>query len=239
MIRNLGAIIIDSLRHRFIEQAFDQLEKKERLLDLGCGVKPFQPIYDKKVKESFGIEVETTLHDQSRVDKFYDGRNIPFSDASFDVVFSTEVMEHVPDPNHFLSEIHRVLKKDGIAILTVPFFVPLHEQPHDYYRYTSFGLEHLVKTNGFAMKKMEVFGDYIAVITSLLIIPHLKFWNVVAKKTRLNFLRSIFNPVIFIFIYLPQVIYLKLSKIKVINKLLKKSQYVPKGYGLIIQKTAL
>ena len=237
MIRNIGAIIIDRLRLQFIERTFEGMPAKKRLLDVGCGEKPFAPIYDKVASSSVGLEVETSLHDQSQVDVFYDGENIPFDEGEFDIIFSTEVMEHVPDPEKYLSEIHRVLMKDGIAVLTVPFFVPLHEVPHDYYRYTEFGLRHLISKSNFELQKIEVFGDYIAVIISLLVTPHLKLWNVISKKLRLRFLRTVYNPFIFLLIYLPQVLYLKMKNINYFNNMFKKMQYMPKGYGLVIKKS--
>ena len=236
MIRNLGAVIIDELRLKFIQKTFEQMSPKEYLLDLGCGVKPFAKIYNKTADKSVGIEVKTTLHDQSHVDFFFDGESLPFENEEFDVVFSTEVMEHVPNPEKFLSEINRVLKPNGIAVLTVPFFVPLHEQPHDYYRYTEFGLRHLIQKSKFELIKFDVFGDYIGVMISLLITPHLKFWNIVSKKIHISILRKIYNPFIFLFIYLPQIIYLKIKNINAIQKILKKMEYMPKGYGVVIKK---
>lgn len=50
----------------------------------------------------------------------YDGAHIPFRDASFDVVFSSNVLEHIPHVVSFQSEIHRVLKPSGLAIHVVP-----------------------------------------------------------------------------------------------------------------------
>ena len=236
MIRNLGAIIIDRLRLNFIEQTFSELSVKNRLLDLGCGEKPFASIYNKIANESVGLEVETTLHNQSQVDFFYDGENLPFGKEEFDIVFSTEVMEHVKNPEKYLDEIYRVLTPNGIAVITVPFFVPLHEKPHDYYRYTEFGLIHLVTKSKFQLLKIEVFGDYIGVMISLLVAPHLKFWNVLSKKLRMSFLKTVYNPFIFLFIYLPQILYLGLKRNKYLAKYFKKMEYMPKGYGLVIKK---
>jgi SAM-dependent methyltransferase len=236
MIRNLGAIIIDQLRLQFIKSTFESLAPIKRMLDLGCGEKPFASIYQPVVESSVGIEVETTLHDQSHVDAFYDGKKIPFDDGEFDLVLSTEVMEHVPDPMNFLSEIHRVLSKDGVAIITVPFFVPLHEKPYDFYRFTEFALQDLANRSNFKVERLEVFGDYLAVMISLLVAPHLKVWNFLSKKLRLKFLGTVYNPFIFLLIYIPQILYLELRKLSFLAPIFKKMQYMPKGYGIIIRK---
>lgn len=52
--------------------------------------------------------------------RIYDGRTLPFEDGRFDVVFSSNVLEHIPDLQKTLSEIHRVMKSNGIAIHILP-----------------------------------------------------------------------------------------------------------------------
>lgn len=52
--------------------------------------------------------------------RMYDGRTLPFDDACFDVVFSSNVLEHIPDLQKTLSEIHRVMKPSGLAIHILP-----------------------------------------------------------------------------------------------------------------------
>jgi SAM-dependent methyltransferase len=61
----------------------------------------------------------------------------------------TEVMEHVPKPARALEEIHRVLRAGGLLYLTVPQAWGLHYEPHDYYRYTKYGISHLLEEAGF------------------------------------------------------------------------------------------
>lgn len=71
---------------------------------------------------------------------FYD-----FGDQKFDVVVISEVLEHVHSPHLAIDNIHRVLTTGGRLILTVPFIFPIHDRPYDYYRYTRYGLEFLLK----------------------------------------------------------------------------------------------
>ena len=73
-------------------------------------------------------------------DVFYDGMNLPFQDASFDTLLSVQGLEHTSDPQHLLEEMSRVLRSDGLMILNAPFSFRLHEEPHDYFRYTPHGL---------------------------------------------------------------------------------------------------
>jgi len=235
-IRNFGAIIQDTLREEFISKSFSASGKKERLLDLGCGVKPFLSVYRNYSETSVGIDVAHTPHGTSKVDVIYDGKKIPFPDSEFDYVLCTEVMEHVPEPKDFLKEIYRVLKPGGVLIMTIPFMVPLHEDPYDFYRYTKYGLKHLIESSGYTSHHIQPFSEYFGVIISLSISIHLKFWNVIAKKLHFPVLCSIWNPFILLFIWFPQQLMLFLYKRKSLKRIFAKLSYTPKGYGLTAVK---
>jgi len=71
------------------------------------------------------------------------------ADAQYDSAICLEVLEHVPNPKKALYEIARILKKGGLLVVSVPHLSRLHEMPHDYYRYTKFGLNHLFNKAGF------------------------------------------------------------------------------------------
>ena len=113
------------------------------LLDIGCGRKPYQTLFN--VDSYVGIDVETSGHNHknSLVDIYYDGKEIPFPDNSFNVVVCFEVLEHVYDFKDLLIEINRVLKQRGEACISCPFVWDEHKQPYDYYRMTSFVLPKL------------------------------------------------------------------------------------------------
>lgn len=230
-IRNLGAIIVDTLRYDYIKKSFQEAGTRQYLLDLGCGIKPFKPIYSKYATRSIGIDVAQSPHDSKSVDIIYDGRDIPFSDNEFDIVFSTEVMEHVPDPQHFLNEINRVLQPGGVLIMTTPFMVQLHEEPYDFYRYTKHGIQHLLTKSGFEVKNIVAFGDAFAVILGVCIQLFLKAWSILANATRIKILYSEWNPFIFIFVVLPQWLYLLYLKIPMPGGFRKYLSGTPRGYG--------
>jgi SAM-dependent methyltransferase len=119
---------------------------KGRVLDVGCGSKPYRTLF--QASEYLGMEISDRNKD---ADCYYDGNRFPFQEREFDSVITSEVLEHIFNPNMFLSEINRVLKKGGILLLTVPFVWDEHEQPYDYARYSSFGLRHLLEQNGFVI----------------------------------------------------------------------------------------
>lgn len=131
---------------------------KGKLLDLGCGEKPYKIIYDKLCENSIGVDVETCKHDQKDVDVFASADDLPFENASFDTVLCTNVLEHVANAGKAFSEIGRVIKKDGYLILAIPFLYPVHEAPYDYYRYTRHGIEYQLEKNGFAVERSMPWG---------------------------------------------------------------------------------
>ncbi len=117
-------------------------------LDVGCGQKPYEKLFNSS--RYIGLELDTIENRKNKkADYFYDGTTFPFQNNEFDSVIANEVLEHVFSPSDFLSEIYRVLKPGGMLLITVPFVWDEHEQPHDFARYTSFGLRHLLEKSGF------------------------------------------------------------------------------------------
>ncbi len=156
------------------------LQLSGKLLDFGCGRKPFENLFT--VKEYIGLDLEQTGHDHSnsKVDVYYDGNHIPFENETFDSLFCSEVFEHVFNPNEVLPEIHRVLKKDALAIITVPFCWNEHEVPFDYARYSSFGITDLLQKNGFKvveLRKSGHFGEVLFQLWALYFFELFKKWG--------------------------------------------------------------
>jgi len=140
-----------------------------RTLDIGCGAKQYEKLFT-KTSEYIGIEIETDLQKKREIaDYFYDGKKIPFKDESFDSILSFQVLEHIFEPQDFLSEAKRVLKPGGHMLVTVPFMWDEHEKPYDYGRYTSFGLKHLFNKNSFEVINFEKSTPGIECIFQLLI----------------------------------------------------------------------
>lgn len=138
-----------------------------RLLDIGCGTKPYRSLCN--VEQYIGLEIDDEGNRNHKfADAFYDGKTIPFENNYFDSVLTNQVFEHVFNPEEFLKEINRVTKINGVMLLTVPFVWDEHEQPYDYARYTSFGLEHLLKQSGFEIIDAQKTNNGIEVIFQLL-----------------------------------------------------------------------
>ncbi len=132
------------------------------LLDFGCGAKPYKTIFT-AVDSYVGVDIENEGHNHENedVDVYYDGNTLPFDNNRFDVVFTSEVLEHVPDIDASLDELHRVLKADGKLLITVPFVWPEHELPFDFRRFTVNGMEKLLNDHGFSIKHIQKSGSYM------------------------------------------------------------------------------
>lgn len=113
------------------------------LLDLGCGGQPYRDLLN-HVERYIGLD----LPPNGQVDVWGDGMALPFRDGVFDTVLCNEVLEHVPEPSKLMGEVARVLKPEGVLLLTTPQTWGLHLEPHDFYRYTKYGLRYLAERSG-------------------------------------------------------------------------------------------
>ncbi len=126
-----------------------------RLLDIGCGNQPYREIFAPVVRQYVGLDREFP---GSCPDVVGDALRLPFPAEAFDTVLLIQVLEHVPNPPDALSEIRRVLAPGGRLILTAPQYWRMHEEPHDYYRFTRFGLAHLIRESGLRVLHMKPQG---------------------------------------------------------------------------------
>jgi SAM-dependent methyltransferase len=123
---------------------------KGELIDVGCGRQPYKSYY------SHANLVVACDFDSKRghVDFSCPAHAIPVVAESFDSVFCTEVLEHVPDPLAVWREFHRILRPNGFVLLATPMYWPAHELPYDFYRYPEHGLRYLATTAGFEIKEI-------------------------------------------------------------------------------------
>jgi SAM-dependent methyltransferase len=157
------SLVVDSLE-RVAPQA------RGRLLDVGCGHKPYEHIFRPFLSEYVGIEREDTFaltsaeSAASKPDVVYDGGRLPFDDGTFDTVLNVQVLEHTAEPAELVKEMARVLKDDGRLILSAPFQFRLHEEPHDYFRYSPHGLRALCRAAGLEITQIIAMGSLWSVI---------------------------------------------------------------------------
>jgi SAM-dependent methyltransferase len=152
--------IIRRRLHKHISEV--AANSKGRLLDFGCGRMPYRHLFS-QVESYTGLDIEVSGHPNEKkfADVYYDGKRIPFENSTFDIVFSSEVFEHIFNIDDVLKETYRVVKPGGSLIVTVPFAFPEHEEPYDFARYTSFGLQAVLERNGFRTTKLIKIGSYV------------------------------------------------------------------------------
>lgn len=148
------------------------------LLDVGCGLKPYRSLF--KVDCYRGLDIDSPVtREQGVADDLYDGTQFPYQNETFDSALCNQVLEHVFNPDQFLTEINRVLKPGGKLLLTVPFVWDEHEQPYDYARYSSFGLSALLDKNGFKIishRKLAADATIIFQLTNAYLFKLIQRW---------------------------------------------------------------
>lgn len=138
--------------HRLLNNALVSVAPQHiggRLLDVGCGLKPYGPLLAPYVTEHVGVDHPDSPHALTSVDVLATAYDIPLDDRSFDAVLMTEVLEHLERPADAIAEGFRLLRPGGWLILTTPFIWTLHEAPRDFYRFSPFGLRYLAEQAGF------------------------------------------------------------------------------------------
>lgn len=152
---------------------------KGDLYDLGCGEMPYRNWFLQNADRYVGVDWSDTLH-ELKADIVADlNAPLPIKDMAADTVVSLSVMEHLREPQNMLKEAIRILKPGGSMILQVPFMWWVHEAPHDYYRYTCYGLKYMFEKAGF---------------TDVEVMPQTGFWVMWTLKFNYQSTRFIRGP---------------------------------------------
>lgn len=129
-------------------------------VDLGCGSQPYRRHLGGFARY-LGIDLPGTPDAGEGADIHADARAIPLADGVADLVLCTEVMEHVPHPHTMLADIFRVLAPGGVLVLSVPFAWHIHDEPHDYWRFTEYGLRFMLEEAGFEVESVRTVNGMV------------------------------------------------------------------------------
>lgn len=145
------------------------------IIDLGGS---FKPSYERfwHIKPEKFIRVD--INEKAKPDVIADlNKPLPFSDNFADAIFLFSVIYILEDPRKTLQEINRILKTGGKLFITSPFIFNEAKEPNDYWRFTSEGLEKLLKKSGFNNILIRPVGERFSAAMYLLS-PFLFFWPI-------------------------------------------------------------
>ena len=145
------------------------------VIDLGGGKNPsYERFWDIKPEKFIRVDINEKSEPDIKVDL---NKALPFSDNFADNIFLFNVIYILENPTAVLKEINRVLKPNGKLFLTSPFIFNEAKEPHDYWRFTSEGLEKILKEADFSEVLIKSVGERFSAAIYL-ISPFLIFWSV-------------------------------------------------------------
>lgn len=127
------------------------------LLDYGCGGQPYRAYLLQYLERYIGADVAAAKGTSLDI-QFDPDQPLPLSGHSVDTILSTQTLEHVRNPAQYLQECARLLRPGGHLLISVPMQWRLHEVPHDYWRFTKYGLQELMAQHGFEVVEISTCG---------------------------------------------------------------------------------
>jgi SAM-dependent methyltransferase len=158
LFKSFGGALSAKLTRITLDRFIERHASNNRTLDIGAQNGPYAAYFPHRV----ALDVQRGIG----VQVIGDAQALGIREASFDVVLCTEVLEHLPEPQRAIDEIFRVLVPGGQLLLTTRFLFPIHDAPHDYFRFTKYGLRHLLRR--FEISELEEETDAVGTVAVLL-----------------------------------------------------------------------
>ena len=138
--RNYFALATTNLTlYRALDAAFQE-HARGRVLDAGAGRMAYRPLIEPRCEEYESLDTA----EAPGIDHVGDLQDTSLPSDAYDTIVCTQVLQHLPEPAKAVVEIGRMLKPGGKAIISVPHLVWLHNEPHDYMRFTQHGMRFLL-----------------------------------------------------------------------------------------------
>ncbi len=134
---------------KFTKFAVSQLKEGSKILDAGAGECPYKDYFKAFQYHACDLKVGDETWNYSNINFECDLENIPIKSNTYDAVLCYNILEHVPYPSKIIAEFYRILKKNGKLFIAVPQEWKLHQEPHNYFNFTKYGLNLVLKDAGF------------------------------------------------------------------------------------------
>ena len=216
---------------RFFKKFAKQYEGKTKkiIIDIGGGRSPYYGILQGISKEYYVVDFKSAMpKKETRKIIQIEGtaEKLTFDSEYADIILSNQVLEHVSDERLAVKEAYRVLKKGGIFTGSVPHISPIHLEPYDYRRFTSFGIIKLLKENEFTNIKIESNGGVYKAIALLLLMDGFLYKNT-GENQKFNTVKH--------FLFAPITFMVNLSCL-IADKIFKNKQRSPSNYCWTAEK---
>lgn len=226
--KNTGNLLVGSIIGRWLDSHRDAIHGT--VLDLGCGNRPYAPWYEPLA--DLVIAADPAPGADPNVWAMAD--QVPLRSDCIDSVLCTEVLEHVERLEHAVSEMYRVLRPGGEALITVPFLYPTHEAPYDFQRLTHIGLRSIMVRHGFEVVDQACNGGPGTLVGSWLFRGLRIGIDVIGKALGVEEPISFKAPFSWL-VMGPQKLILRLRP-KTMSRMTKSSQLVSTGYMVRVSK---
>lgn len=153
-------LVLRGLAAAIDSQLTRSVRRGARLLDFGCGSMPYRALVEQHgatyLGADFGENAGVTIDSAGA---------LPLEDGSVDAVLSAQVLEHVRDLDLYLAEADRVLKSEGVLLLSTHGTWLYHPHPEDHRRWTRTGLVTDIEARGFRVEEIEAIAGPLATTT--------------------------------------------------------------------------
>ena len=146
-----------------------RLSAGARILDAGAGEGSYKHLFTAHRYTGADLGIGDTTWNYSTLDVLADLTALPFRNECFDAAINIVTLEHVREPGAVLRELARSLRSNGSLLLIVPHEWEEHQIPHDYYRYTRYGVRHLLEDNGFEVQDIRPVGGFFRLLSRRLL----------------------------------------------------------------------
>jgi len=135
------------------------------VLDAGAGETQYKHYFKAQRYVALDLAVGDKQWDYSKLDVLGELGALPFSDGVFDASVNIVTLEHVKDPARVVAELSRTLGPGGRLLVIAPHEWEEHQQPHDYYRYTRYGLQYLLCQAGLEIDEIRAVGGFFRLLS--------------------------------------------------------------------------